>query len=575
MGSLNRDQRRDDPLERLRRLRPSDIDEGALTELLHELQVHEEELTAQNRQLIETQHALEESRDRYVDLYDFAPIGFMTISESGVIREINLTGASLLHSERGKILGLPFKAFVRTMDKSRFAEHLRQCRDLDQTTATTELALNAGDHVTHVQLVTRRHGSEHEGETTRSFLTAIIDISQRKRLEEERRHAQDANEKLVRDREIARARADAKDHFLAILSHELRTPLTPIVATLSDDRLLSLAPEPLLYALQTVRRNLDLEVRLIDDLLDVTRISRDRLVVTREQVNIHDLLRDVTAMLDDESRQCGVRVACRLDAPHPRVIGDSRRLSQVFWNLLGNAIKFSNAGATVMIESSGKPGGFIEVSVTDTGAGMNEAVVRSINDPGEGAAEMPIQPASGLGLGLAICRGVMKAHGGTLRAVSQGRNHGSSFVVRIPVDMAPERTQRTPRSSEQPRKGPALTRRILLVEDHRDSADTLSQLLMFHDYHVRVARTMQEAIAAANQEVFDLLISDIRLPDGSGLDLIRRVQSQRPIRGIAISGFGTEQDQRRSREAGYETHLTKPLDFNQLLDAIERIVSSA
>ena len=158
-----------------------------------------------------------------------------------------------------------------------------------------------------------------------------------------------------------------------------------------------------------------------------------------------------------------------------------------------------------------------------------------------------------------------------LTDVSTTSGCSRSFVVRIPVDMAPEGTPRTPRPAEQPRKGPALTRRILLVEDHRDSADTLSQLVMFHDSHVRIAGTMQEAIAT---EAFDLLISDIRLPDGSGLDLIRRLQSQPPVRGMAMSGFGPEQDQRRSRVAGYETHLTKPLDFNRLLDAIERIVSS-
>ena len=575
MGSANRDQHRDDPLDRLERLRPSEISGDALTGLLHELKVHQEELTAQNRQLIETQHALEESRDRYVDLYDFAPIGFMTIGESGSVREINLTGAALLRRERGKIVGLPFNAFVRTIDKPRFAEHLRQCRRLDGTTATTELSLNGAEPVTHVQLVTQPHGGEQDTATKRSFLTAIIDITQRKRLERERRQAGDANEKLVLDREMARARADAKDHFLAMLSHELRTPLTPIVATMSDDRLLSLAPEPLLHALKIVRRNLDLEVRLIDDLLDLTRISRNRLVLANEQVNVHDVLRDVTDMLDHEIQRCAIRVVCRLGAVQPLVIGDPRRLRQVFWNLLGNAIKFSNAGDTVAIESSGEASGFIEVSVTDTGAGMDDAVVRSINDPGESVAEAPIQSGSGLGLGLAICRGVVKAHGGTLQAISKGSAQGSSFVVRIPVDIAPARTKRPAELAKQHRPEPAFTRRILLVEDHQDSADMLSQLLTLHDYHVSVARTLQEAIAVANQDVFDLLISDIRLPDGSGLDLMRRLQSQRPIRGIAISGFGTEQDQRRSREAGYETHLTKPLDFNRLLDAIERVASSA
>jgi CheY-like chemotaxis protein len=200
---------------------------------------------------------------------------------------------------------------------------------------------------------------------------------------------------------------------------------------------------------------------------------------------------------------------------------------------------------------------------------MDESVVKSINEGGAVEAA-PVMSTSGLGLGLAICRGVINAHKGALHAISSGPGHGSTFVVEIPLaahleQWAPSATAPDPASGETSRP-----RRILLVEDHQDSADTLSQLLAFHDYEVSVARTVQEAIDVADQGLFDVVISDIRLPDGSGLDLMRRLRSNRPIRGIAISGFGTEQDQRRSREAGYETHLTKPVDFNVLLGAIER-----
>ena len=160
---------------------------------------------------------------------------------------------------------------------------------------------------------------------------------------------------------------------------------------------------------------------------------------------------------------------------------------------------------------------------------------------------------------------------GSLRAISAGRDRGSTFVVEIPFAAHLEQWDRPAIQVETPQGQTARPRRILLVEDHQDSADTLSQLLALHDYDVSVARTMQEAIDVADQGLFDLLISDIRLPDGNGLELMRRLRSNRPIRGIAISGFGTEQDLRRSREAGYETHLTKPVNFNVLLGAIERV----
>jgi signal transduction histidine kinase len=568
MSSPKRGRRSSEP-DDIAQVRPEDIRPGALTALLHELQVQKEELTAQNDQLIATQHALEESRDRYADLYDFAPIGFMTLDASGMILEINLTGAGLLRKERSKILGLPFNAFVTTADKPRFLEHLRQCRLLDRVSSSVELKLNVTE-APYVQLVTQRHGLEKSGSLT--FLTALIDINERKRLEQDRQAAEEARDKLSRDREMARARADAKDHFLATLSHELRTPLTPIMATISNDRLVSLAPEPLLGALQTVRRNLDLEIRLIDDLLDVTRISRGRLALARHRVNVHQTLSEVVEMLGNESRQRGVEVTTRLDAPKYQVIGDPTRLRQVFWNLLGNALKFSSPGSTVTISSSGEPEGFIQVQFRDTGIGMDESVVNSING-GDGTEPLPMSSTSGLGLGLTICRGVIGAHNGTLQARSAGQGRGSTFVVEIPLaaHLEPWDEPAAPDLQVEKQHG---TRRILLVEDHQDSADTLSQLLTYHDYDVSIARNMKEAISLADERLFDLLISDIRLPDGSGLELMRRLQSHHPIRGIAISGFGTEQDQQRSREAGYETHLTKPVDFDRLLDAIETLPSA-
>ena len=557
-----------DPVERFRNLQLEGVDKEALAELVHELKVHQEELSAQNHQLIETQSALEESRDRYVDLYDFAPIGYMTIDLSGVIREMNLTAAGVLGRERGKIVGLPFSAFVLRADKPRFSEHLRQCLQAEHSSVTTELTLNIGNHLTSVQLVTRRHGGDTSGEPM--FLTALIDITARRKLEQEHREAEDAREKLSREREFARARADAKDHFLAALSHELRTPLTPIVATMSDSRLISLAPEPLLAALHTARRNLDLEVRLIDDLLDVTRISRGRLQLTHEQIDLHQVIQEVIDMLSVEIQRRGITVATAFDAPQHSVTGDPVRLRQVFWNLLGNATKFTNAGGTVTIASSGGADGFIQVTVSDTGIGMERDVIDWINAPDDAARSTPIHSPTGLGLGLAICRGVVTGHGGTLRAISPGTGRGSTFIVQIPTATPREHldSPSMPAQSQHDRQTPRL--RILLVEDHQDSADMLSQLLTLHDYEMTVARSVQEALAAASRE-FDLLISDIRLPDGSGLELMRRLRANQNIRGIAISGFGTEEDRQRSLEAGYGTHLTKPVDFNRLLEAIERI----
>jgi PAS domain S-box-containing protein len=568
MGGPKRNREQSDALERLGDPQTEGIGKHAVTQLFQELKVQQEELTAQNHQLIETQHALEESRDRYVDLYDFAPIGYMTIDSSGMILEINFAGAALLGKERNKVVGFPFNAFVTASEKPQFSEHLRRCRQLDRESVTTEVTLNGS---TSVQLITRlRSGNTGEAPV---FLTALVDVTPRKQLEQERREAEETRQKVARDREFTRARADAKDHFLATLSHELRTPLTPIVATMSDDRLIALAPEPLRAALNTVRRNLELEVRLIDDLLDVTRISRDRLVLTHERVDLHVVAREVVDMLNQEIQRRDVRVVTALEASTHFIVGDSVRLRQVFWNLLGNSIKFTAAGGTVTVSSSDGPVGFVQVMVKDTGIGMERDMIDSINAEGEAARSMPLQSTTGLGLGLAICRGVITAHGGTLHARSGGTGRGSVFIVQLPIAAHTESPRRSaePRQPEEERRAQRL--RILLVEDHQDSADMLSQLLLLHDFEVEVANTVEKAVAKA-REGFDLLISDIRLPDGSGLDLMRRLRTTQKIHGIAISGFGTEQDRHRSQEAGYAMHLTKPVDFNRLLEAIERVAPS-
>ena len=571
MGTPKRGRGYPDVVERFQSLELEGAGKEAVNQLFHELQVHQEELSAQNHQLIETQHALEESRDRYVDLYDFAPIGYMTINASGIVREINLTGAVLLGKERGKIIGLPFNGLVAAADRLQFADHLRQCRQQQHGSVTTELTLGVGSPPPSVQLVTRRHGGDKSD--TAVFLTALIDITARKQLEQERRDAEEAREKLTRDREFARARADAKDHFLATLRHELRTPLTPIVATMSNHRLISLAPEPLRTALHTVQRNLDLEVRLIDDLLDVTRISRDRLVLTHEHVDVHVVVQEVVDMLRPEIQRRDIKVTTSLDAPKHFVVGDPVRLRQVFWNLLGNALKFTSAG-TVTILSSVTRDKFVQISVSDTGAGMDHDTLTSINAQDDDARYTPIQSSTGLGLGLAICRGVVIAHGGTLRAVSAGQGRGSTFIVQLPLS-ADVKPQSRSASSPKPEQNPQMRRlRILLVEDHEDSAETLSQLLTYHDYDVEVAGTVKAAVAAAARG-FDLLISDIRLPDGSGLDLMLQLRINTKIRGIAISGFGTEEDRRRSKEVGYDIHLTKPVDFNRLLEAIGQVAPPA
>jgi signal transduction histidine kinase/CheY-like chemotaxis protein len=559
---------RHDLIAEVERLRAEPVNAERLAALLHELRVYQEEIGVQTAQLVDAQQALEESRDRYVELYDFAPIGYMTLGVNGIIIEINLTGASLLGKERANVLGLPFAGYVNQRDQSRVSDFILRCRG-QNALSTVELVLRtpAGDRI--VQLVGKY--STAALDAAPRLLTAIIDLTDWRRLDDERKTAEAARARLEKEQAIARASSEAKDQFLAALSHELRTPLTPVVAALSDAALwISLSAEQH-AALDLIRRNLDLEVRLIDDLLDVTRIARNRLILRHEPVDVHEALRDVATMSAHGALLRQVIIKSKLDAGRTWVNGDPTRLRQVFWNLLSNAIKFSAPGEVVTISSRNAGLGQVIISVEDTGAGMDAQTLNELfAPPKDKEARSMFRPSSGLGLGLVICQGVVHAHGGTIVARSDGPGRGSTFEVRLQtVDRVQPTAPATPRPEQSAAvRAPSL--RILLVEDHPDTAEILSALLRHHGFIVEVAGSIGAAMTLAKSGC-DVLVSDVRLPDGSGMDLMRRLRESQPVRGIAMSGFGSPEDIRRSKEAGYDEHLIKPVDVTHLIEAINRV----
>jgi hypothetical protein len=516
-------------------------------------------------QLIEAQRALGESRDRYVALYDLAPIGYMTLDNRGTIVEINLPGAALFGKERTKIQGLSLASHVQPHDGIRLSEFLARF-DNETGVAAVEVALRTTAGERFVQLVGKRVTTEAGVRT--QLLAAMIDLTEQRRLDSERKAAAETHARLEREEAIARARNEATDQFLAALSHELRTPLTPVVAALSDAELWTALPEQQRAAVELMRRNVDLEVHLIDDLLDVPRIARNRLALRRESVDVHDVVRDVVATSTHAAQLRHVTVATNLGAKKPCITGDATRLRHVFGNLLGNAIKFSEPRGVVTITSSDASSGQLLVSVADTGAGMDPHQIQDLFRQPRGAASRPMTSSSGLGLGLMICEGIVSAHGGTIHARSAGLRKGSTFDVALPTVERAKVAQVA--QSEEPSAGRRGSLRILLVEDHPDTAEMLSTLLRFHGFEVEVAGSITSAISLATAGC-DVLISDVRLPDGSGMELMRRLRQSLPVRGIAMSGFGSQEDIRRSKEAGYEEHLIKPVDVTRLIEVIHRV----
>lgn len=384
---------------------------------------------------------------------------------------------------------------------------------------------------------------------------------------------------LALARDEAESASRAKDRFLAVLSHELRTPLTPILMSLSQMKTEKM-PEELRHDLEMIRRNADLEARLIDDLLDTTRIASGKLRLERQPADVHAILRYAMDTCQPDARGKGVSLVAYADAGEHFASADPARLEQILWNLLKNAIKFTPAGGTITVSTrnamiplesengDAKSEQAIVIDVKDTGIGIPPASLPYIFQPFEQGDSKITSRFGGLGLGLAISKSLAESHGGSLAAFSGGADQGSTFTLTLPV--LPARSERGNDSDESPslpaRPSPGSSSlRILLVEDHADTANLLARLLRSRGHTVATAGSVSAACAAAASATFDLVISDLGLPDGSGTDVMRCVRTfPHPPRGIAVSGYGTDADKRMTREAGFDAHLTKPIKLADL-----------
>jgi signal transduction histidine kinase/ActR/RegA family two-component response regulator len=378
-----------------------------------------------------------------------------------------------------------------------------------------------------------------------------------------------AEAELRRAKEAAESASKAKDQFLAVLSHELRTPLTPVVAAVSSLEQQPL-PERILEDIGMIRRCVELETRLIDDLLDLTSVTRGKLQLVLDPIDAHVKVRNVIELCHSEAERKNFRLITELTAERHYVQGDSARLQQVFWNLIRNSIKFTPEGGCISIRSWNAADGQLFITVSDTGIGIDPEVLPHIFDPFEQGEENIARRFGGLGLGLAIAKAVVDLHGGELRAASEGKGRGATLTVVLDTVTAEEQKEHVPAPATN-HPGANGATRLLLVEDHPDTAQIMSRLLKRSGHIVHVADSVAMALKVADAEDFDLLISDIGLPDGSGLDLMRQLRCKREVAGIVLSGFGMQEDVDKSKAAGFSEHLTKPVDFIRLEAAIARI----
>jgi CheY-like chemotaxis protein len=395
--------------------------------------------------------------------------------------------------------------------------------------------------------------------------TAIADVSAERRSEVERRVLEQAER-------TAREANKAKDDFIGMLSHELRTPLTPLLAAVSALLSGRLSRTEMMELGQIFRRNVTAEVRLIDDLLDVTRIENHKLRLDRRSIDLHEVAREALEMFDGECRSRRLELLIGLDAARHHVGGDPSRLGQVFSNLFRNALKYTPDGGHIGLRSWNL-GETIVVEVSDSGEGIEEAALSRIFERFEQARD-PSTSGGGLGLGLAISRGIVELHGGRIMAHSPGRGRGARFLVELGTVAPPlAASPLAPAVSAAPRRPQGRRPRVLLIEDDPDIATSLAILLGLQGYEVQTACTAGEALAA-DLEAVSVVVSDLGLPDLDGRTLLGRLKAKRPLKAIALSGYGTESDIQASLNAGFQLHLVKPVEIATLVGAIERALAA-
>ncbi len=515
-------------------------------------------------------------RDLYRALFETSPDAILVFDDAGVYVDVNESYCRLLQTSREALIGRHFSEVVPADLLEAAREDLG--RLMSSGSLAVEFPLRAADgeliplewrsranivpglHVCIARDIRQREAAE------RALQRAYEELQ----ISEEELRVQ--NEELVKMREAAEAANRAKDQFLATLSHELRTPLSPVLLLAS-----SLAGDPdvpsaLRHSLDMIRRNVELEARLIDDLLDLTRITRGKLDLRTEVTDVRKVIEHTIEIACGQEVAAGrLRVATDLGPEDHRLWADPSRLTQVLWNLLSNAVKFTPVGGTITVRSWSEPELLI-LQVSDTGVGIDPDLLPHVFDAFEQGRIRSPRRTGGLGLGLAISKAIVEMHGGTLTAASEGRGRGATFTLSLPrgrelPDAAPEAL-----TESQGPKSKIQNLRVLLVEDNADTAEAMAALLALSGHRVTTALSVAQALsAAAGQDGFDLVISDLGLPDGSGIDLMRELSARHGLRGIALSGYGMEEDVRQSLEAGFARHLTKPVSLPQLQAALHEV----
>jgi PAS domain S-box-containing protein len=489
---------------------------------------------------------------RYTALFDHAPVGTIALHPDGTIWEINLAAARLLNKKRNLLPGTRFGSFLPEDQRTAFDSLVQTALNQDGR-AFGEFALNPEDarpvqlRLTAIRLVGQQP----------SILLVAEDITERRMHEEQ----------MARTQQALRESEHRKDEFLAMLSHELRNPLSPIRNCLHVLAHTEPGNEQARQAQAIMERQVSHLVHLVDDLLDVTRISRGSIELQREPLELRAL---VLRTIEDHRATLeagGLRLEGRLDPEPLWVKADDARLVQALSNLLNNAEKFTTRGGVVTVGLRCE-GDHAMLTVHDTGIGIAPEVQQQLLLPFTQATQPMDQTRAGLGLGLAVVKGIMNLHGGKVRVTSEGLGQGTMVSLSLPLQSQPAQViDGAPIPLVQ-------ARRLLIIEDNRDAADSLRDALTLSGHHVEVAYDGLTGIKNARKFRPAIVICDIGLPGIDGYQVARLFREDHELKNtylIALTGYARPEDLARAAKAGFDRHVAKP----PCVEELDRLVGGA
>ena len=523
------------------------------------------------------EEAIRESQAQLANMIGSAMDAVITLDEHQQIVIFNSAAEKMFRCSAGEAIGQPIDRFIPDRFRSAHHEHIRTFEETHVTRRSMgQLGAIFGLRADGEEFPIEASISQVEVNGRSLFTVILRDITQRKSVEEER-------EQLLASEHAARTEAEAanrtKDEFLAMLSHELRTPLTAMLGWLSILRSQSVDEKTFAHGIEAVERNAKIQAHLIEDLVDVSRIIGGKLSLEVRPIDLSPVIRAAIEVVRPAADAKGVEIEfCEEPLVGP-VSGDATRLRQVVWNLLSNAVKFTPREGRVNV-SLRRFKSQAQIVVSDSGAGIPPEFLPHVFERFRQAESSVTRSHRGLGLGLAIVRHLVELHGGTVLAESEGQGKGATFTISLPLaaisaKKEPKLPMAKPKTEEA--VAPLLGLRVLVVEDEFDAGELISLALEYSGAKVEVARSAQDGLRAMSVFKPDVLLSDIGLPGESGYDLIRKIRSMasgaNEIPAVALTAFASERDRESALAAGFQVHLSKPVQPHELVKVIERLAN--